>query len=167
MSRFAKKSEVRQLKNGRFQYVATGRFAPTKNGRPLAPGVKKDKLGRVYDVEQKSSQARKNFNLPPPPPKPKPKPKKKSGVSRAGLVLIQPPNIYTPEENEPNDKDLEAVAAIAPNLEPGESTMGGHFLATVPRWATEWWLKKRNKQDFQWLWTTRQTVAITPPWLAS
>lgn len=54
-------AEVRQLRNGRWQYTATGKFAPQVNGRPLPPGWKRDKRGAAYNVAAKRKQAIANF----------------------------------------------------------------------------------------------------------
>ena len=54
-------ASVRRMKNGRWQYKATGRIAPTVNGRPLPAGWKKDKRGRPYNVQARREQAIRNF----------------------------------------------------------------------------------------------------------
>lgn len=107
---FANPAEVRQLANGAWLYTSTGKFAPTKNGRPLSLGFKKDKRGRVYNPKARAARARANFGL--------------GAAPKAAPVL-------TPEQ-------LEAVAAVAGTLEPGTPAVGGRYLNTVARWAEAW-----------------------------
>ena len=133
---YADSSQVRQTANGRYQYTATGRFSPTKNGRPLAPGFRKDSRGRVYDVARRREVARSNFGL---GPAPTPRPKVRSRVRAAGLYLAVAPNIYTTRpaaEIEP--EAMEAIEAIAQQMRPGMGPVYSHYYTTVARWAEDW-----------------------------
>ena len=144
--KYADSSQVRQTANGRYQYTGTGRFAPTKNGQPLAPGYRKDTRGRVYDVARRREVARSNFGL---GPAPAPRPKAKgSKVREAGLYLLSAPNIYAtydPSKLSPEAKL--AVSIIAPRFTPGTTIFTPPYLVdqgvslyrtTVARWAQDW-----------------------------
>ena len=136
--RFASPGEVRQLPNGRFQYVESGKFAPEKNGRPLAPGFRKDSRGRVYNQAARAARARENFGLPPAPPKP---PRRdRAPLKAAGLTLLTPPNIYTGEdlaEIPPEAKEAAEVIAEE-KFKPGQKPVFGVYQITVARWAEDW-----------------------------
>ena len=106
---FANPADVRRLANGAWIYTSTGKFAPTKNGRPLSLGFRKDKRGRVYNPEARAARARANFNIPEP-------------ELSAALT----------------DAELEALAVKAPTMAPGTPAIGGRYLNTVARWADLW-----------------------------
>lgn len=105
---FAPASEVRKLANGAFLYIATGKFAPTKNGRPLSIGFKKDKRGRVYNAAKRSARARQNFGLP------------------------------QVQESILNPGDLEALLTVSQSFAVGSPALGGRATFTVARWADDW-----------------------------
>ena len=137
---YASGPEVRQLASGRWQYTATGKFAPEKAGRPLAAGFKKDKRGRVYDQSERAARGRRNFGLPPaaaPPPPPK---RSRAPLKAAGLSLLVPPNVYTSQSlADISPEAKEAAAAIASrDLSPGSGPVYGHYRVTVARWAEDW-----------------------------
>jgi len=136
--RFAAPTEVRQLSSGRFQYIETGKFAPEKDGRPLAPGFKKDKRGRVYNAEERATRARQNFGLPPAPPK-APK-RERAPLKAAGLALLTPPNIYTGEALEDIPPEAKEAAATIAELKfsPGQGPVFGVYQITTARWAEDW-----------------------------
>ena len=136
---YASGPEVRQLASGRWQYTATGKFAPEKAGRPLAAGFKKDSRGRVYDRAERAARGRRNFGLPPAAAPPPPK-RSRAPLRAAGLSLLVPPNVYTSQSLEDISPEAkEAAAAIASrDLSPGAGPVYGHYRVTVARWAEDW-----------------------------
>lgn len=136
---FASGPEVRQLASGRWQYTATGKFAPEKAGRPLAAGFKKDRRGRVYDQRERAARGRRNFGLPP-AAAPPPTKRSRAPLKAAGLSLLVPPNVYTSQSlADISPEAKEAAAAIASrDLSPGAGPVYGHYRVTVARWAEDW-----------------------------
>ena len=146
-------ADVRRTKNGRYQYKSTGRFAPTVNGQPIAEGWRKDKRGRVYNVERKREQARRNFrhDTPGKPPGQKP-----SLARRHGIALWKgpPPVLYRTTYLNTGEidrilADPEKAAALSAwcdeHGKPGEDAdadnrgqVFGRFFLTVSRHATDW-----------------------------
>lgn len=177
---------ARQLTNGRWQDTKTGRILPEINGRPLAPGWRKDKRGRPYNVAARRNAAIRNFGR-----------ERKRGkapaqganlAKREGIKLWNGPPRPRPR-NQTTYTNLETNRRIAadgikaaaltrwvqlhgrtgfkPKLRNSGAIMGAWFIVTTARHATDWtsgnlgFYPKRNKGRGQWVYFNTTQLAET------